>query len=143
MHQYISDITHCFVWLVSSKWLQTYTDIHAPSKCLFFNLTAEPTGRCSLIWTDFGQSLTSSHSECRHACFFLEQCSFQETQKGKKKKQTTKQHSFSEVNKLERSCIYVCAYGSGLHYLSAKYKIFCLMYHILPYLLIVICEFKC
>lgn len=141
MHQYISDITHCFVWLVSSKWLQTYTDIHAPSKCLFFNLTAEPTGRYSLIWTDFGQSLTSSHSERRHAFFPGAMLISGNSKRGKKT--PTKQHSFSEENKLERSCIYVCSYGSSLHFLSAKYKMFPLMYHILPYLLILICEFKC
>lgn len=84
MHQYRSDITYCFVWLGFHKWFYTYAEIHSSSVFLFFNLTTEPNGRCSLTWTGFGQSVPGSHSECRHAWFFRVQHSLQATQKGKK-----------------------------------------------------------
>lgn len=131
MHQYRSDITHSFVWLDFSKWLYKCTEIHAPSIFLFFNLNPMedvPWSEQTLVSLSLGITQNTDNLDF----------SWCNTHYRKLRKEKNKQYFFSEENNVERSHIYISAYGNWFHFLSANYEMFRLLYHIFPYLLLII-----
>lgn len=132
MHEYRVDIIHYFVWLVFSKLLSTYTDIHIPSISLFW----------SDSWTqwkmfpDLNRLWSVSHSQSlrMQTCLLFPGATLI-SGNSKREKQTP----FLQWRKQAGKKLHLCrCIWQLISFFTASYEMFHLMYHIFLYLLILI-----